>query len=228
MTPTISVVIPAYNEAKHIYQTVTSASRISGVTEVLVVDDASTDQTSQLAADAGAKVITLSQNRGKGGALTEGVQRAQGEILLLLDGDLGETAAEGGELLQPLLDNTADMTIAKFPKARKKGGFGLVKGLARGGIKFFTDLEMEAPLSGQRALTRTVANDILPFASGYGVEVTLTIKVSKLGYRIKEVSVPMTHAETGRDIAGFKHRGKQFVHVAKELLNCYFRYRNDR
>lgn len=224
-SPTISVVIPAYNEAKNIYQTVMAAGRISGVTEILVVDDASSDQTNQLAADAGAKVITLAQNSGKGAALTEGVQRAQGQILLLLDGDLGDTAVEGGELLQPLLDNTADMTIAKFPKARKKGGFGLVKGLAQKGIKFYTGLEMQAPLSGQRALTRAVANDILPFASGYGVEVTLTIKVFKMGYRIKEVPVKMTHAETGRDIAGFKHRGKQFAHVAKELLACFFHYR---
>lgn len=224
MIPTISVVIPAYNEAAHIYQTVLAARRIKGVTEVLVVDDASTDQTGSLAQQAGARVISLPRNQGKGAALTEGVQQARGEILLLLDGDLGETAAEGEALLQPILNNTADMTIAKFPKPRKKGGFGLVKGLARNGIKYFTGLEVEAPLSGQRALTRAVAEDILPFASGYGVEVTLTIKVSKLGYRIQEVPVQMTHAETGRDLAGFKHRGKQFVHVAKELLTCFYRY----
>lgn len=223
MKPTITVVIPAYNEDKHIHQTVVAASKIPGVTEVIVIDDASTDETSSLATDAGATVITLSQNRGKGNALTVGVHRAQGQYLLLLDGDLGSSAIQGGKLLQPLLDHTTDMTIAKFPKARKKGGFGLVKGLARGGIKFFTGLEVEAPLSGQRALTRAVADDIMPFASGYGVEVTLTIKVAKLGYRIKEVPVEMTHAETGRDIAGFKHRGRQFIHVAKELLICFVR-----
>lgn len=224
MSITVSVVIPAYNEAQYIYDTVQAVQKIPEVTEVLVVDDASTDQTAQLAEQAGARVIRLVQNSGKGGALTRGVKQAQGDILLLLDGDLGKTAGDGRQLLLPLLEDNADMTIAKFPKARKKGGFGLVKGLARRGIKYFTGLEVEAPLSGQRALTRAVASDIMPFASGYGVEVTLTIKVAQLGYRIKEVPVKMTHAETGRDLAGFKHRGKQFLHVAKELVACFFRF----
>ncbi|MEG6616306.1 glycosyltransferase family 2 protein [Peptococcaceae bacterium 1198_IL3148] len=219
--PTVSVIIPAYNESEHIYQTVQATMAISQVTEVLVIDDASVDDTAILAEKAGAKVIKLEKNSGKGGALNRGVKEATGDILLLLDGDLGSTASYGGALLSPLLQDEADMTIAKFPKAQKKGGFGLVKGLAKAGIKYFTGLEVEAPLSGQRAMTKAVVKDILPFASGYGVEVSLTIKVARLGYRIKEVPVQMTHAETGRDIAGFKHRGKQFVHVAKELFVCF-------
>jgi glycosyltransferase involved in cell wall biosynthesis len=221
--PKVSVVIPAYNEAKRIYQTVKAALDIPEATELLVVDDASTDDTAILAEKAGAKVIRLENNSGKGAALTRGVKEAAGDILLLLDGDLGNSAVNGRDLLIPVLQNEADMTIAKFPKAQKKGGFGLVKGLARSGIKHFTGLEVEAPLSGQRAMTKKLVKDIVPFASGYGVEVTLTIKVAKLGYRIKEVPVQMTHAETGRDIAGFKHRGKQFLHVAKELFFCTFR-----
>ncbi len=222
----VSAVIPAYNEAERIRQTVTAALSIAEVNEVVVVDDASTDETAKIAAQAGARVIKLSRNSGKGAALTRGVQEAQGSILLLLDGDLGETAVYGRELLLPILNNTADMTVAKFPRPAKKAGFGLVKGLARAGIRHFAGIEVEAPLSGQRAMRRTVADKVMPFASGYGVEVGLTIKVARLGYRIQEVAVPMTHAETGRDLAGFMHRGKQFVHVAKELACCLLRYRS--
>ncbi|WP_031515133.1 glycosyltransferase family 2 protein [Desulfofalx alkaliphila] len=223
-TKVVSVVIPAYNEGTRIYQTVLGAIKIPEVNEVVVVDDASQDDTAVKAQQAGARVIRLKKNLGKGGALTRGVQEASGDIILLLDGDLGETSYYGRELLLPVLEGAADMTVAKFPPSNKKAGFGLVKGLARRGIKHFAALEVEAPLSGQRAMTRAVVNDVVPFASGYGVEVGLTIKVARLGYRVIEVPVPMAHAETGRNWAGFKHRGKQFIHVAKELAICMFRY----
>ncbi|MBM7854713.1 glycosyltransferase involved in cell wall biosynthesis [Desulfohalotomaculum tongense] len=222
--PPVSVVIPAYNESKYIYHTVSAAKNIPEVTEVIVVDDASQDDTALKAEQAGARVIKLASNLGKGGALTRGVQEAVGEVLLLMDGDLGDTARQGRELLLPVLEGNVDMTVAKFPRSNKKAGFGLVKGLARAGIRYFAGIEVEAPLSGQRAMTRKVAEDIMPFASGYGVEVGLTIKVARLGYKIMEVPVQMTHAETGRDWAGFKHRGRQFIHVAKELAFCMLRY----
>ncbi|MBO8137789.1 MAG: glycosyltransferase family 2 protein [Desulfotomaculum sp.] len=223
--PSVSVIIPAHNESKYIFQTVSAVKNIPEINEIIVVDDSSQDDTALKAEQAGAKVIKLTKNLGKGGALTRGVQEASGEVLLLLDGDLGNTAGQGRYLLLPVLDGRADMTVARFPRSKKKAGFGLVKGLARAGIRFFTGLETEAPLSGQRAMTRSVAEAVMPFASGYGVEVGLTIKVARLGYKIMEVPVHMTHAETGRDWAGFKHRGKQFIHVAKELISCLFNYR---
>ena len=55
----------------------------------------------------------------------------------------------------------------------------------------------------------------IPF--GYGVEVGMTIDILKHGYRIKEVLVNMTHSETGRDLKGFIHRGKQYYHIKKVL-----------
>ncbi|MCD5406982.1 MAG: glycosyltransferase family 2 protein [Desulfotomaculum sp.] len=221
----VSVIIPAYNESRYIRRTVTAVWAIPEVNEVLVVDDGSTDDTALLATQAGARVIKLAQNSGKGGALTRGVAVSTGTVLLFLDGDLGSSAGHARQLLLPILAQQADMTIAKLPLTGKKAGFGLVKGLARAGIRYFTALQVQAPLSGQRALTKTVANKLIPLASGYGVEVGLTIKVARWGYRILEIAVPITHAETGRDLAGFKHRGRQFIHVAKELWRCFWRYK---
>jgi hypothetical protein len=109
------------------------------------------------------------------------------------------------------------MTVAVFPRTGKKAGFGLVRGLARAGIKFFTGRLVEAPLSGQRAMHRGVFLDLLPLAAGYGMEVDLTVRACHKGYRIKEVPVFMAHRETGRDITGFMHRGRQFCHVARTL-----------
>ncbi|KNZ70748.1 family 2 glycosyl transferase [Thermincola ferriacetica] len=217
MRKKVSVLIPAYNEAKYIFQTVAAVKKIPEVDEVFVIDDASTDNTSELAKKAGAEVLTLRENHGKGGALNKGIALATGDVIALIDGDVGETASEVRKLIMPVIEGKADMTIARFPKAKKKGGFGLVKGLARNGIKLLTGLEMAAPLSGQRAMTREVIRAIGRFSSGYGVEVGLTIDIARKGYKILEVDVNMTHAETGRDLRGFMHRGKQFMHVSKVL-----------
>lgn len=224
MRKRVSVVIPAYNESQRIFSTVSAVKQIPEIDEVIVVDDASVDDTAHKAQQAEVYVISLSRNMGKGAALTTGVKASTGEILVLLDGDLGDSAVQARKLLLPVIEGAADMTVAKFPKSTKKAGFGLVKGLARMGIRYLGGIEVDAPLSGQRAMTRTVAEQVMPFASGYGVEVGLTIRVARLGYTVLEVPVEMTHAETGRDMAGFKHRGKQFVHVAKELALCALKY----
>ena len=220
----VSAVIPAYNEAARIGDTVRGVRSIAEVDEIIVVDDASSDGTADLAREAGARVIALPHNVGKGGALNIGIREAAGEVVVLLDGDLGLSSSEASGLIMPVLENTADMTIARFPRAKKKGGFGLVRNLARCGIRYFAGLESQAPLSGQRAMNRAVLNKVLPFASGYGVEVALTIKVARAGFRVLEVPTQMTHAETGRDLKGFMHRGKQFVHVARVLMGCFFQY----
>lgn len=219
----VSVLIPAYNEEMYIYETVSALRGIPEIDEIIVVDDASADNTIKLATEAGASVISLSENLGKGGALNKGLEAVKGDIVALVDGDLGVTAADIRKLVLPVVNGHADMTIAKFPKARKKGGFGLVKGLARNGIKIMAGLEVNAPLSGQRVMKKVVIDAIGGFSSGYGVEVGMTIRAARRGFRIKEIEVNMTHAETGRDIKGFLHRGKQFKDVAKVLVMCFFK-----
>ena len=222
----VSVLIPAYNEEKFIKATLDAVKSISEVHRIIVVDDGSEDMTVNLARAAGVVVVTSEQNSGKGGALNLGARSVDNcDIVVLLDADLGHTAAEARKLIIPILEGIADMTIAQFPRLKHKGGFGLVKGLAHKGIKHFTGLEMQSPLSGQRAMTKAVFNKILPFASGYGVEVALTINVARMGYRVKEVPVHMTHDLTGRDLRGFIHRGKQFKDVLKELT--YLRFNKD-
>ena len=98
--------------------------------------------------------------------------------------------------------------------AKKTGGFGIVTTLAKKGIRWFTGLEVASPLSGQRVMRRIVIEKVKFFESGFGVEVGLTIDIFRLGFRVKEIPVQMTHAETGRDLAGFLHRGRQFIDVA--------------
>lgn len=242
-TPVIVALIPARNEAERISTTVCATLHVPGVTRAIVTDDNSEDDTARLAEEAGAKVFRL-RNRlsggsnpdiendkpliniagGKGSALEYGAKFAEdADIILLLDGDLGISAGEAGTLLAPVLAGVADMTIAQFPRPAGKAGFGLVKGLARWGIASMGGgWQAEAPLSGQRCVRRECLDQIRPFAHGYGVEVALTVRALRHGMRLLEVPTTMTHAATGRDLAGFWHRGKQFINVARTLLKLRF------
>lgn len=225
----VTALIPAHDEAERIGATVTAVLGIAGVTRVLVIDDASGDATADLAEAAGAEVLRLATNMGKGAALDEGLAqvRSDADTLLLLDGDLGATASQGALLLGPVLRGDADMTVAAFPRPAGKAGFGLVLGLARSGIRLLGGpagraFPATAPLSGQRAMTRACWERVTPFAFGYGVEVALAVRALRAGFRIVEVTTTMAHDATGRDAAGFKHRGRQFLHVARALVRLAF------
>lgn len=225
------VLIPAHQEAERIAETVRAAASIPGVRRVVVVDDASTDGTAALAEEAGAEVLRLLENVGKGAALDAGIALAgDADAVLLLDGDLGPTAAHASLLLGPVERGQADMTVAVFPRPAGKAGFGLVKGLARAGIRTLAgargrSFPADAPLSGQRALTRACLERVTPFAFGYGVEVALTVRALRAGMRVLEVPTTMAHDATGRDAAGFAHRGRQLVHVARALVRLVFERR---
>jgi glycosyltransferase involved in cell wall biosynthesis len=217
----LSVLIPAYNEETTIATTVRAVMALSIVRQVVVVDDGSVDQTATCAEQAGAEVVRISRNNGKGSAMNRGVALLTEPVVALLDGDLGESATELTKLAAPVLSHKADLTIATFPKVEHSGGFGLVKGLARRGISAMAGIETQAPLSGQRVLSREVLEAVLPFASGYGVEVAMTIRAARAGFRILEVETKMTHSVTGRDLAGFRHRGRQFYQVLSTLAKVW-------
>ena len=221
-SPQVSVIIPAYNEGPRIGPTVRAVRKaLADVNaEILVVDDGSPDDTAAQAESANAtKVIRQPQNRGKGEALMTGIRSARGEILLLLDGDLGDSAAECDKLLGPVLAGEADMAIARFPALPSgKGGMGSVVRLARWGSQKLGGQTLAAPLSGQRALTRSAWERLGHIETGFGAEVGLNIDALRAGLRVVEVQTQMSHRVTGRDWRGFVHRGRQFAAVARVLL----------
>ncbi|MHB8155967.1 MAG: glycosyltransferase family 2 protein [Desulfocucumaceae bacterium] len=214
---TVTVIIPAFNEEKTVGDTVIAAFKIKGVVQVIVIDDGSADSTAAIARKNGAAVLALDRNRGKGNAFNVAANHVSGEVVLLLDADLGESAAEADRLLIPLMEGSADITVAVFPRISKKAGFGLVKRLAGAGIRRHTGLNMEAPLSGQRAMCANLFFSFVPFAAGFGVEIDMSIKAGEKGCVIKEIPVSLRHRDTGRNISGFLHRGRQFCHVARVL-----------
>lgn len=189
--------------------------------KIVVVDDGSSDMTAVMAESCGAEVIRMPSNLGKGRAIRKALKEVDQEYVLFLDGDLGEHAIEASKLINAVLEDKADIAVAAFPQPKVKGGLGIAKGFGRWAIKSLTGYNMKEPLSGQRALRRE-ALDKIKIAPGFGVEVAMTIDLIREGYRVLEIPTLMSHRETGRDFAGFWHRGEQFFDILKVYVKRLF------
>ncbi|MFD1395146.1 glycosyltransferase family 2 protein [Kroppenstedtia eburnea] len=220
-TPLVSAIIPAFDEEERIERTLRALQQVREVDEIIVVDDGSRDQTAQKAEPLADRVIRLPQNGGKGAALSKGFDVAAGTVFLFVDADLEGHARLCGALVGPVLKGEADMTIASFPAARRKGGFGLVKKLARYGVRRLTGTNVEAALSGQRAVTRELVESLGAVSDGFGIEVGMTVGALRNGFTLKEIPLPLSHRETGRDWRGFVHRGKQFAAILGTLIRLW-------
>ena len=209
------VIVAAHNEGPRIGATISALREALPGAQVVVADDASTDDTKAVALECGAAVVTAPRNIGKGGANTLAawsVMAAAWEpsppVFLLCDGDLADTAAHLPALVEEVRAGRADLAVATFER-KVGGGFGLAKGFARWAIRRRCGLEMTAPISGQRALSAEAFRVAVPFAARFGMEIGMTVDVARAGLRVVEVELPLAHRATGKSLRGFLHRGRQ-------------------
>ncbi len=211
-------IVPAKDRSDSIVATVKALQSVPHIDEILVVDDASTDDTADLARQTGAEVLELSQNIGKGGAVAAGlVAKPEGEIYVLIDADLGDTAACAAALLAPVNEGLTEMAIAIPVAAGGRGGFGIVKRFAGEAIMRATSQQMVAPLSGQRAIVGDRLRS-LQLGAKFGLEVAMTIDLLRLGCTYQEIALPIEHHHTGRTVAGFRHRAGQGLDICGVLV----------
>ena len=220
----VCALLPAFNEAERIAVTIGALRARPEVGEIVVLDDGSTDGTADRARAAGATLVITEKNGGKGAALRAAYLAARGraDVFLLLDADLGASAGESVKLLPPLARGEADMAVGMLPPdpdfaaTGQSGGHGLVVRLARWGIRRRTGQTFRQPLSGQRAVRREVLEALGgTFAPGFGVEVDLTVRAIRAGFRVLEVETGFRHNVTGGDWAGLRHRARQLRDVAR-------------
>ena len=221
----VAVVIPAKDEAERIATTVRACRSIPRVDLVIVVDDGSTDGTQDHARAAGAVTVRHSVSRGKASAMETGASvvamrdysDGPARLLMFIDADLGDSAASCAELVPPVVDGVADMSIAVPPKQAGAGGRGRVVRAGRRAISLATGWLPVAPLSGQRCLSREAYEKAVPLADGWGVEVGLTIDVLVAGLAVIEVPCDITHRVTGNDRVGTMHRASQYKDVLRAV-----------
>lgn len=189
--PRISVVMPAYNEAPRIGDTVRRARRYAG--EVIVVDDGSNDGTVDKARAAGARVIRQ-DHAGYIAAVKRGFQAARGQIVATMDGDGEHRAEDIPRLVEPIVRNEADLVLgARRHIARPSERF----------LNWLTRLRVKVSDSGTgfRALRRDLAVRLkLEGRCICGVSV---LEPAALGARIAEVRVELRSVDKPRRVAWF-------------------------
>ncbi|WP_084631946.1 glycosyltransferase family 2 protein [Demequina aestuarii] len=202
-----AALIVAHNEARRIAATVRAARAIPGVDLVLVVDDASGDNTQELARKAGAVVVRHSHHRGRTASVETGASviamrdepGRHARAILLLPGGLGQHAIGAAPLVPAVTEHVADLAIAlteapgKAPSASAKA--------ARRAVERASGWVPTEPLGPIRCLTREALEAAIPLAHGGGLEVGMTIDVLRAGLTVTEVECEVRHkaqAATGR------------------------------
>jgi hypothetical protein len=162
-------------------------------------------------------VVEGRRSIGKGGSMTRAAEyalsaalSADATVFVLCDADLGETAGELPALADAVRDGACDLAIARFAR-RLGGGFGIALGFSRWATQRLGGIELQAPISGQRALRADVLRAVLPFAPRFGMETAMNIDAARAGFRIAEVELNLAHRATGRTVAGFAHRARQLA-----------------
>ena len=190
------VIMPAFNEAQDIAAVITAVRRETAL-EVLVVDDASTDETIQLARQAGARVMSLSQNLGAWGAIQAGLRYAcqnDFDFAMTMDADGQHEAQWINELFAPVVSGEADVSIGCCIRRGSR-----LRKIAWVLLKFTSGLKMEDITSGFRVYNRP-AMELLSGREATLLEyqdVGVLILLKNAGLRLQDVDVTMLPRTSG-------------------------------
>ncbi|AFM43274.1 glycosyl transferase [Desulfosporosinus acidiphilus SJ4] len=223
----ILAIVPALNEAGNIGSVVDNLKQVSSWLDVLVIDDGSTDQTAEVARTHGAKVISLPVNLGIGGAVQTGFIYAvknHYDVALQVDGDGQHKAEEIQKLIEPILEEKADVTIGsrflsktayKSSRSRRTGIYLLSKTIQSVVRKKFTD-----PTSGFRAYNQKALRMVSAHYSTDYPEPDAIVTLVKNRMRVIEVSVEMDARISGNSsITPFKSGYYMFKVSLAIILN---------
>lgn len=180
----VSVVIPAYNEADAVGGVVTALGQAGGWHEIIVVDDGSRDATAARAAEAGATVVRHPYNKGNGAAVKSGIRQASGEFVLIIDGDGQHQAGDARRIVGKL--GEYDLVIGARPAATqathaRRFGNAALNGLA----SYLTGRAIPDLTSGFRAARREHLQEFIHLLpNGFSTPATTTLAFIKAGYNV--------------------------------------------
>jgi glycosyltransferase involved in cell wall biosynthesis len=215
----VSVVIPAFNEEDGIAPVVTGALARAAWREVLVVDDGSTDRTSERAAGAGARVVRHPYNKGNGAAVKTGIREARGDVVLLMDADGQHDPEDMTRLVEPI--GLHDMAIG----ARAARDQTLVRALGNAVFKALASWLTGRPIpdltSGFRAARRGCLLDVIHLLPNrFSYPTSSCLSFLKAGYNVAFVPI-RARPRVGRSKIRALHDGVRFLLIILKIVTLY-------
>lgn len=217
---TVSIVIPAFNEADAIADVVRELAAAAPWREILVVDDGSSDETAANAAAAGATVIRQPYNKGNGAAVKAGIRAATGEYMLIIDGD-GQHKPSDALRLTALLGEY-DLVVgarssATQASATRRLGNGLLNWLAG----YLAERPIPDLTSGFRAARLDYLREFLfLLPNGFSTPTTTTLAFLKAGHSVRFESVE-ARQRSGHSKIRLSRDGVKFLVIILRVITIY-------
>ncbi|MCX6303950.1 MAG: glycosyltransferase family 2 protein [Bacteroidetes bacterium] len=222
----IAVLIPCLNEARTIKKVIDDFRKSLPSAAIYVYDNNSTDDTFQIATDAGA-VVVKEYNRGKANVVQRMFTDIEADIYLMVDGDATYPADTASHMIELLISRNLDIVVgdrlsnASYAKENKRKFHGAGNELIKKLINFLFNASLKDILSGYRVFSRKFVKNYPSLVEGFELETEITIFSLHHGFRIHEIPINYQDRPTGSESKlntfsdGFK--------VLKTMFNL-FRY----
>lgn len=209
----IAAIIPAHNEEKNIARVIRALKQVSSISEVIVVDDGSQDDTAEVASREGARVIRQT-NTGKAGAMAAGARSTRADILFFADADLvGFNSTHASAVIDPVAQGRAGMSVG-------------IRGWGR--IPLWVMQHCVPVIGGERAIARVNFLNLVAHraARRYGIETVMNTycvrhHIPVILVRMHGVSLIRKEQKIGW-IAGFFARLRMFGQIIRTELILFF------
>jgi glycosyltransferase involved in cell wall biosynthesis len=207
----LSIVLPAKNESGAIGLTIQKIAHSFPHADIIVVNDGSTDDTAQLAEQAGARVVSHPYSKGNGAAIKTGARAATGEVIVFMDAD-GQHDPQDIHRLLDKIELGYDLVVgARQQGSQASVGRGIANSLYNHLATYMTEHKVEDLTSGFRAVrTEKFREFLYLLPNGFSYPTTSTMAFFRAGYSVTYVPI---HAA--------KRIGKSHIHPIKDGIRFF-------
>lgn len=221
----VSVVIPVYNERKTVFDVIARVKALPIETEIIVVDDCSTDGTrgwlETVRGAPGLKLILKDKNEGKGAALRSGFAVATGQVVVVQDADLEYDPSDIENLIRPIIAGEADVSYGSRYFYRRSSDRSFFHRLANRALttasNLFTGLRLTDMETCHKAFRAHIIRDLPLKQNRFGFEPEVTAKLARRKYRVTET--PSSYKPRG-----YAEGKKIGIRDALNAIYCIARY----
>jgi len=194
MADKVAVLIPCYNEAVTIGKVVDDFKRVLPDADIYVYDNNSKDDTAAIAEDHGA-IVRTEPRQGKGNVVRQMFREIDADYYIMVDGDDTYPAEAAPRLLEPLMNDTADMTVGDrlsngtYGEENDRAFHGFGNNLVRWLIKVIYGYAFDDVMTGYRAFNRIFVKTMPVLSEGFQIETELSIHAVDKRFRITDVPI---------------------------------------